>query len=316
MQRRTSLVLRRRDTAAGWGAITPVALALFLLGAAAPTRAGTLDRVREQGKLTLGYRSDARPFSYEDESGKAAGYSVVLCQKVADAVKAESGLGQIAVEYVKVASSDRFDALGEGTIDLLCGAATATLERRTKVAFSIPIFPSGIGALLRKDAPERLKDVLEGREPPYRPLWRASLAQVLEKRVLSARAGTTAESWLVQKRDEFNVNAEIVTVKTYPDGVDRVLGRRSDVLFGDRAILLDAAARGSAAGDLIVLARQFTYEPIALASVRGDEDFRLLVDRVLSRLYRSGEIGVIYTKFFGEPDASALEFFRFVALPE
>ena len=58
------------------------------------------------------------------------------------------------------------------------------------------------------------------------------------------------------------------------------------------------------------------YEPIALASVRGDEDFRLLVDRVLSRLYRSGEIGVIYTKFFGEPDASALEFFRFVALPE
>ena len=70
MQRRASLVLRRRVIGVGRGALTPVALALFLIGATAPTLAGTLDRVREQGKLTLGYRSDARPFSYEDESGK------------------------------------------------------------------------------------------------------------------------------------------------------------------------------------------------------------------------------------------------------
>jgi ABC-type amino acid transport substrate-binding protein len=241
---------------------------------------------------------------------------VVLCQKVADAVKAELGLPQVAVEYVKVGTEDRFDALQEGKIDLLCGAATATLERRRTVSFSIPIFPSGIGALLRTDAPERLKDALEGREPPYRPLWRASLAQVLEKRVLSAQAGTTTESWLTRKREEFGVNAEIVTVKSYREGVDRVMGRRSDVLFGDRAILLDAAARDSSAGHVIVLARQFTYEPIALALPRGDDDLRLLVDRVLSRLYRSGEIGAVYTRFFGEPDANALAFFRFVALPQ
>jgi len=88
------------------------------------------------------------------------------------------------------------------------------------------------------------------------------------------------------------------------------------VLFGDRAILLDAAARSSSAHDLVVLTRQFTYEPLALASARGDDDFRLLVDRTLSRLYRSGEIAGIYTSFFGEPDANALAFFGFVALPE
>jgi len=88
------------------------------------------------------------------------------------------------------------------------------------------------------------------------------------------------------------------------------------VLFGDRAILLDAATRGPSADDLIVLEREFTYEPLALAFARGDEDFRLLVDRTLSRLYRSGEIGDIYKSFFGEPDADVLAFFRFVALPE
>ncbi len=306
MQLQRSLAFHRRGLTMGWVAAIPAVLGLLLLGAGDSARAGTLDRVRDLGKLKLGYRVDARPFSYEDESRKPAGYSLVLCRRVANAVKAEPGFAQIAVEYVKVGSEDRFDAVKEGKIDLLCGAATATLERRKTVDFSTPIFPSGIGALLRRDAPERLKAALEGREPPYRPLWRASLAEVLEKRVLSAQAGTTTESWLARRREELNVNAVIGTVQSYREGVDRVLGRRSDVLFGDR----------SSAHDLVVLTRQFTYEPLALASARGDDDFRLLVDRTLSRLYRSGEIAGIYTSFFGEPDANALAFFGFVALPE
>ena len=137
-----------------------------------------------------------------------------------------------------------------------CGSrdsATSKVDPSASVSFSIPIFPSGIGALLRRDAPERLKAALEGREPPYRPRWRASLGQVLEKRVLSAEAGTTAASWLAERREALQVNAQIVTVASYSEGVDRVLGRRSDALFGDRAILLDAAARSPSAGDLVVL---------------------------------------------------------------
>ena len=39
--------------------------------ASAEAAAGTLDRVTQAGKITLGYRTDARPFSYRDESGNA-----------------------------------------------------------------------------------------------------------------------------------------------------------------------------------------------------------------------------------------------------
>jgi putrescine:ornithine antiporter len=293
-----------------------VVLALLLLGPAAPAGAGTLDRVRESGKLRLGHSVDARPFSYEDETGAPAGYSIVVCQKIADAVKAELGMAQLAIEHVKVGSEDRFDAVEQGKIDLLCDAATATLGRRKRVAFSIPIFPNGISALLRADSPDRLKAVLDGREPPYTPTWRASLNQVLEKRIVSAAAGTTAESWLRERKAELGVNAEIATVPGYKEGIDRIHEGRSDVLFGDRAILLDAIARSPNAGDFVVLGREYTYEPIALAVPRGDEDLRLLVDRTLSGLYRSGEIDAVYTAYFGKPDANAEAFFRFTALPE
>jgi ABC-type amino acid transport substrate-binding protein len=294
------------------------AAALIQLAGGTTAQADTLGRIRETGKLRLGHRADARPFSYEGESGRAAGYSIALCQQIADAVKTELGLASLAIEEVKVGVDDRFDAVESGKVDLLCGADTDTLERRKKVAFSIPIFPSGIGALLRTDAPRSLSAVLEGREPPYQPRWRGSpsLAEVLEKRVLSAQSGTTAAEWLAKRRDQLGVNAQIVDVESYAQGVKRVLLRSSDALFGDRAILLDAAAQSPSAGDLVVLERQYTYEPIALVGARADDDFLLLVDRTLSRLYRSGKIAEVYTPFFGKPDESTLTFFRFAARPD
>ena len=297
-------------------ALIATLVALTQLGAPATAQADTLGRIRETGKLRLGHRADARPFSYEDPSGNAAGYSIALCQEIADAVKADLGLSQLAIENVKVAAGDRFDEVESGKVDLLCGATTDTLERRKKVAFSLPIFPSGVGALLRVDAPARFRAALEGREPPYRPRWRATLSQALEKRVLSAQKGTTAADWLSRRRKELEVNAEIVNVDSYSEGVERVLVRTSDAMFGDRAILLDAAARSPSAVDLVVLDRQYTYEPIALVSARGDDDFRLIVDRTLSRLYRSGRISEIYTRYFGKPDENTQAFFRFAVRPE
>src|SRR6476659_3430682 len=67
-----------------------------------PASAATLDRMQQTGKLTLGYRTDAQPFSYKDESGNAAGYAVRLCQQVAEKIKSDQGLSTLTVEWVPV----------------------------------------------------------------------------------------------------------------------------------------------------------------------------------------------------------------------
>jgi putrescine:ornithine antiporter len=95
-----------------------------------------------------------------------------------------------------------------------------------------------------------------------------------------------------------------------------VLDRTTDVLFGERSILLDAAKNSSGFRDLLVLDRRFTYEPFAFALARDDDDFRLLVDRSLSSLNRSGETQSLYRQFFGEPDENTLAFFRLNTLHE
>jgi ABC-type amino acid transport substrate-binding protein len=65
-----------------------IAVAFLGAGLVPPAQAAdTLARVRQAGKLVLGYRTDAQPFSYRDESGNAAGYSVELCKRIAAGVK-------------------------------------------------------------------------------------------------------------------------------------------------------------------------------------------------------------------------------------
>jgi ABC-type amino acid transport substrate-binding protein len=288
--------------------------ALLPLATTAPASAATLDRVREAGKIVLGYRADARPFAFRDETGKASGYAVALCQKIADQVKVELKLSTLAVEWTPVTVSDQFRAVQENKVDLLCGV-NETLSRRKDVDFSIPIFPGGIGALLRADASIGLQEVLLGRQSSG-PIWRGSPAQILEKQVFSVVKETPSESWLADKLDKFQLTAKVVPVDGYEAGIRRVVDRSSNVFFADRSVLLDAAMRSPSASELTVLDRMFTYGPFALALARGNDDFRLVVDTTLSRLFGSDDFHSLYVKWFGQPDENAIMFFRLSALPE
>src|SRR5688572_20461535 len=97
------------------------ALVLTLVSALAsalilgPAAASTLDRVRDSGVLRIGYRADAKPYSYRNEHGQAAGYIVDLCTEVA----VELG-PNVRAEYVLVPPDDRFEAVRDGRIDILC----------------------------------------------------------------------------------------------------------------------------------------------------------------------------------------------------
>jgi ABC-type amino acid transport substrate-binding protein len=276
----------------------------------------TLSRIKATGRIRFGYRIDARPFSYRDSFGSAVGYSITLCDRVADAIRSELRLGQLAIDWVPVSATDRFQAVREHAVDMLCGADTVTLARRSEVAFSIPVFPGGIGVLLRADAPVRLRDVLSGKEQAFHPTWRASASQVLQTRALAVVTGTIAENWLEQRIDDLHLISKATQVASYQEGIQAVLDRHIDALFGERAILLEVSRRHPGADNVVVLNRLFTYGPVALALPPNDERLRLLVDRTLAGFYADGKIANLYTTWFGEPDAAALAFFKWSTVPD
>ena len=74
--------------------------------------------------------------------------------------------------------------------------------------------------------------------------------------------------------------------------------------FADRAILSFLLIGPDSPKNLMIAKDYLTREPYALALARGDDDFRLLVDRTLARLYRSPAIDKIFARNFANAKPS------------
>jgi polar amino acid transport system substrate-binding protein len=157
-----------------------------------------------------------------------------------------------------------------------------------------------------------LKEVLSGETPPNSPTWRGNADKLLKEGTFSVVTGTRDEATFNKRMKELNLIPRLAPVKDYATGLQRVEDGRSNAFFGSRATLLDAVKRKP--GSLEVLDRLFTHETLAFAIPRGDEDFRLLVDSALSRLYRSNEFGDVYGKWFGPLKPNTLVLFQLNAL--
>ncbi len=271
---------------------TPLLSLLFAaLLAATPAVASpptdTLAKVAETGQFVIGFREDARPFSYRDSEGNAAGYSVDLCRRIATVVKEASGQDTLDVQYVAVAADDRVRAIKSGEIDIMCGATTESLERRAEVDFSQHIFITGAEMLVKTDS--GIEDIggLGGKK-----------AGVLE--------GTTTEVAVREALKTGMVDAEIVTFQQHEDGLAAVEEGAIDAYFADRILLLGLGQQAKDPASLQLSGRFYSYEPYALMIRRGDDDLRLAADTALANLYRSGQIWEIYQKHFGEAEPSEL----------
>ncbi|MFO1210784.1 MAG: amino acid ABC transporter substrate-binding protein [Amaricoccus sp.] len=250
-------------------------LAALLAAAAFPAAAdGVLDRLKATGKINIGVRADAPPLSYTGEDGKPAGYSILVCNAVAAALGKAVGHDPLEITYVTVGTDDRFDAVKDGKVDLLCGADTITLTRREEVDFSIPTFVDGAAVLIRKGAAANL-EALAGKK-------------------VGVRAGTTTEQVLHVLLDAKQVKADVVTFDSHPDGIKALEDGKVDAYFGDQSILYSLLFKSDKANQLSISDNTLTVETQGLALPRGDDDFRLAVDRAVSALYRTGQMEAIF----------------------
>jgi polar amino acid transport system substrate-binding protein len=147
-------------------------------------------------------------------------------------------------------------------------------------------------------------------------VWRGQPAsKVLDGKKVSAMSGSATEQWVKDRLQTLQIGATYVPVADYRDGVQKLINHETDVFFGERSVVLgvlDDQTRPA----VVVMDRLFTQEPLGLALARGDDDFRLVVDRALSGYYGSGEFGQTYAKWFGAPDEATKSFFQWSTLSE
>jgi glutamate/aspartate transport system substrate-binding protein len=241
---------------------------------------GALDRIRGKGAITFGYIEDGVPFSFVGADRQPQGYTVDLCREVALGIRAQLALPKLEVRWVPVTIQDRVEAVRSGRVDIDCSTTTWTLTRQASVDFSLITFVDG-GSILARSGTQigRLMD-FDG------------------KRV-AVISGTTTDKVLRESLTRRSMKTEVVNVKTRAEGLKLLEDSKVDGFASDRTTLIGVVATNESRGTFTLLDEDFSVEPYALALPRGDYEFRLAVNRVLARVFRSGDIVKIYNRWLG-----------------
>jgi glutamate/aspartate transport system substrate-binding protein len=285
----------------GWSmAMALLAVVLHAGVAVAEDVDGTLKKIKSSGTLTLGYRESSPPFSYTGPDKRPTGYSIDLCLQVAAAVQKALGLSELKLSWVPVTPETRIDAVKRGTVDIECGSTTASLSRQEQVDFTLMTFVDGGGLLITRESNLR------------------GIGDLAGKRVAVA-TGTTTERALAEFLKSEFITAQTVAVKDHAEGMAALQAGKVDAYASDRAILVGLALTAPDPKRFALSVVAFSYEPYAFMVRRNDATFRLLVNRALADVYRSGRILSIYDRWFGvfgKPGVVLQAMYQLNALPE
>ena len=278
---------------------------LILLLASSPVMAqkltGTLKGIADSGVIRIGYRTSTPPFSFIDQNGGPAGYSVDLCTRIAAAVREQLKLTDLEIKYYAVDMDTRFTAVANKEVDIACASTTITLSRQENVDFTLMTFLTGGSILSRSARPVPTTGDLSGK----------SVAVI---------RGTTTVVSLSAYLSESLVDARVVTVDTLDIAMDMLGKGEVDAVAHDQIVLIGQLMQARDPQIFTMAQDMYSYEPYGLIVRRDDADFRLATNRALARLYRTGQYKSLYNKWFGRsgvrPSPILAAMFQLQALPE
>jgi len=257
----------------------------------AADRTGTLERIAATGRIVLGHRQGARPFSFVDTDGTVRGYSIDLCLAVVEAVKAELQRPDLETVFLPVTADTRFEKLQSGDMDLLCGATTQSLDRQRRMDFSSLTFVTG--ATLLTGAASPIDTVLD-----------------LAGRRVGVIDDTTTAPALAQALERSGIPAWVVNYDDHLAALAALEAGEIDAFAADRVVLIGLLRNADRPELLRLTGGLFSHEPYALAMQINDHRFRTLVNRALSETYSSPAISDIYERWFGTIGARPSELLR------
>jgi glutamate/aspartate transport system substrate-binding protein len=260
---------------------------------------GTLKKIRDSKTMTIAYRTDAFPFSHEEDH-QPAGYTVDVCKRVVASIEQQLKGPPLTVKWIAATSQNRLDLVRGGQADMECGATTATLSRMEQVDFSSPVFVDSTGLLVRKASGAKSLGGLAGKK-------------------IAVIGGTTNQKALDTALKKSLVSATVVMVKNRDEGVAALEGGTVDALAGDRILLVGLGGKVKDPSLYDVLGDELGFEPYAIVLPRGDVSFRLAVNRALSQIYSSEAIVEVFRSAFGpnaKPSPALLVMYALNSYPE
>jgi glutamate/aspartate transport system substrate-binding protein len=274
---------------------------------AGPLR-GTLGKVSNSGVIGIGYREASFPFSYLGANNNPIGYSLDLCMAIVDEIGRAIDKPQVHTRFTLVTPETRIPTLPSGKVDLVCGSATDTAERRKQVAFSPTMFVTGTKLMVKRGSGFRSINDLKGK-------------------TVVVTAGTTNEQVIRDVNDKRKLGIKVISAPDHEQSYRMVVEGNADAFATDDVLLYGLIARHSAQQEFIVIGDYLSYDPYGIMFRRDDPQLADVVQATFLKLAASRDLLEIYHKWFirrtptGERlnlpmNAQLTEIFRALGVPE
>ena len=246
-------------------------LTLGVSTAIAGSHGGTLDLVKERGKLMCGSNTGLAGFGNPNDAGVWEGIDVDVCRAVAAAVFGDAN----AVEFVPTTSKVRFTVLQSGEIDMLSRNTTWTLQRDVELGLEFVgvNYYDGQGFMVRKDLG-------------------VSSASELDGASVCIQVGTTTEMNLADYFKANGMSYEPIPVETNSEADAAYLAGRCDIYTTDASGLYASRAGYPDPSAHVVLPEIISKEPLGPSVRHGDSEWADIVRWSLNAMIIAEEKGI------------------------
>jgi glutamate/aspartate transport system substrate-binding protein len=239
----------------------------------------TLAAIKNAHVVRLGYRESSPPFSFLDQANRPIGYSLELCEAIVEEIGVEVDDPNLRIEYVKVTSDDRIDAVLANKIDLECGSTTANAERGRRVAFSPLMFVAGTKLMVPKASSI------------------AGAADLKGKTVVVTK-GTTNEQAMHAVDKKLSLGLNIITAGDHEQSYQMLADGKADAFATDDILLSGLIVRHKAQDKFRVTGDYLSYDPYGIMFRKGEPQLSAVVERTFRKLGSNHDLVPLYNKWF------------------
>lgn len=236
----------------------------------------TLAKAKSAGFVVLGVKENTIPMTYRAGKGYA-GMQTEVCERFV-----AKTLPNVQVRYMSVTAQNRIPLLQNGTVDIVCDAATNTEARAEQVAFSYTDYVSLVRYAVQVSSGITSVEDLKGK-------------------TVATSVGTTVVQNLRELNSKRQLGLNVVLTKDHAEGFLLLQSGRADAYVMDDNTLAGNIANMQDPSNYRIIGEPLSTEPLAIMVRKDDPKVKDSLNEFMAAAMKSGEMHALYEKWFMQP---------------
>jgi len=229
-----------------------------------------LKKIKKREEIIIGADATYPPMESVNKQGDFFGMDIDIAKEIA------SDLG-VEPKFRNVAWEELFDAVRNGTVDMIISSITITKERTEIMSFSDPYFNAGQVIVIREDK----KEIIKGKED-------------LKGYSLGVQTETTSEE---EAKKLASSPSLVKSYESYDLAKEDLLKGKIDVVIIDYPAAVGMVSEET---NLQIVGGPFTQEFYGVASQKGQEILLSRINKTIRRLKQEGKLKELEEKWLAQ----------------